>query len=134
MSSDRLALRRDSFLNARARFDEALTEWRRDPNDMVRDSLIKRFEFTFELAWKAMQDWPAAFERDIEARGPRQSIEGAASRLLIRDPDRWARLLDVRNVTEHVYDERQVAALGNEIVETAPELFDALAARLAIAP
>ena len=48
---DRFELQFEHFQKSLARLKEALAE---DETSFVRDSIIKRFEVTFEMAWKTM--------------------------------------------------------------------------------
>jgi len=41
-----------NFHNALSRLKEGVQKWD-EADDLARDGLIQRFEFTFELAWKA---------------------------------------------------------------------------------
>ncbi len=106
MIETRLDLRLRSFRAALDRLDNALaqpqTEW-------TRDSAIQRFEFTFELAWKATA--AAARTQGVEARSPREAFKRAFSLGWIGDEDVWLRMLDARNRTTHTYNE----AVADEI-------------------
>lgn len=48
---DRIDLQFEHFQKALARLQEALAE---PESSFIRDSIIKRFEVTFEMAWKTM--------------------------------------------------------------------------------
>ena len=117
MSGEAPALRLRSFQAALDRLGDALaqpkTEW-------TRDSAIQRFEFTFELAWKAVA--AAARSHGIEARSPRDSFKRAFSLGWIGDEDVWLRMLDDRNRTAHTYNE----AIANEIFERLPAYVDVM--------
>ena len=46
----------ENFCNAVARLQEAVDALDQHPSDtVVRDGVIQRFEFTFELAWKSLR-------------------------------------------------------------------------------
>lgn len=68
------------------------------------EGLIQRFEYTFELAWKCLQD--LLQERGyVEVRGPRPVIEQAFQDGIISDGPLWLQMLKARNETTHLYDE-----------------------------
>lgn len=75
-------------------------------NDLDRDGVIKRFEFTFELVWKAIQEF-AQFS-GVEVVSPRDAFRVAAELKLIENPEDWFVFLKDRNETTHLYSEDQV--------------------------
>lgn len=72
-------------------------------NEFIRDSVIKRFEFSFELAWKTMKI--ALFHLGIEANNPRTCIRLAGKEKFITDITKWLDYQDKRNLSSHVYYE-----------------------------
>lgn len=72
--------------------------------DIHRDATIQRFEFTFETAWKLMNN--LVRENGIEVYGPKNTFRGAAKLGLIDDPINWFKFLEARNYTTHVYYEK----------------------------
>jgi nucleotidyltransferase substrate binding protein (TIGR01987 family) len=72
--------------------------------EAVQDSLIKRFEYTLEVAWKTCK-------RHLEEEGfaeaatgsPKSILRLAAQRNLIADPEPWFGYLQVRQDTSHDY-------------------------------
>ena len=48
----------ENFYNALKRLSEVNVKYKKDKHDDVcRDALIKRFEFTFELSWKCLKEY-----------------------------------------------------------------------------
>ncbi|MBI4996461.1 MAG: nucleotidyltransferase substrate binding protein [Rhodocyclales bacterium] len=106
---ERLALQREYFEKALNRLGEALAL---DESDVVRDAIIQRFEFTFEMAWKAMF-------RYLTDKGERVAAKAwavlpiAFESLLIEDAEAWDKMRDYRNETSHEYSQikaQEVAA------------------------
>ncbi|MBI5244541.1 MAG: nucleotidyltransferase substrate binding protein [Elusimicrobia bacterium] len=85
-----------SFLRSSARFAEILKAPKTVAN---RDSAIKRFELTFELAWKSIKEHLESL--GIVARSPRECLEQALSLGVISDDPRWLRMLEDRNLSVH---------------------------------
>lgn len=88
--------------------------------DLNRDASIHRFEFTFELAWKAMKR--VLRYKGLQANSPRDVIRDAASEGLILDPVLWFGFLENRNRTVHTYNE----AIADEIYADLPSFNRAL--------
>ena len=83
---------------------------------IVVDGTIKRFEFTFELAWKLAQ---LILEyNNVQTRGPRLVIKEAFKLGLIKEGESWIDMLEDRNKTSHIYDEKQALKIYKKIKES----------------
>lgn len=89
-----------AFTNSILRLEEILREPKTFAN---RDSAIKRFELTVELAWKSMQ----VFLRNqrIICRSPKECLREAFNLGLINNEDDWLKIIDDRNESVHTYSE-----------------------------
>lgn len=97
---DKLNLQFSQLVNALTRLKEA----RALPSTQInRDATIQRFEFTFELTWKLLQNFIR--KEGLQAFGPRDAIRAAAQFDLIKDIDLWFDFLDARNLSSHIYNE-----------------------------
>lgn len=71
--------------------------------EIIIDAAIKRFEITFDLAWKVLQDY--LFEQGyVEFKGPKKVIAKSFEDSLIEDGEGWASLHEDRNILSHKYD------------------------------
>lgn len=76
---------------------------------IVRDSVIQRFEFSFELFWKYLMKYlERVVKAELENRGPRGVIEMSKNKLLISEVeyDYLIDMLGSRNLTSHEYKEK----------------------------
>jgi nucleotidyltransferase substrate binding protein (TIGR01987 family) len=105
---ERFELQRDFFEKALSRLEEVLVL---DENDVVRDSIIQRFEFTFEMAWKTMFRYLVDKGEKV-AQKAWAVIPVAFEALLISDAGVWDRLREYRNDTSHEYDEGKAIELA----------------------
>jgi len=69
-----------------------------------RDSAIKRFELTFELAWKTAKEHLK--DRGILCRSPKDCLMQAFGLGLIKDNPLWLKMLEDRNLSVHTYNEK----------------------------
>lgn len=74
-------------------------------NELEKQGLIKAFEYTFELAWKTLQDLLKE-KGYIDIVGPRPVIEQSFQDGYIADGNGWMRMHKSRNLTSHTYDEQ----------------------------
>ncbi len=83
-------------------------------NRLEQEGLIKRFEYTFELAWKTLKDY-------LEAQGvgvdfPRAVIKAAFQTNIIEDGDVWMEMLESRNLMVHTYSEERFRSVIHKMV------------------
>ena len=83
-------------------------------NELERDGVIQRFEYTYELVWKTLQKIIAY--KGVVANSPRDVFREAARLGIIDDPIEWFDFLKARNLTTHTYN--QITA--QEIFDTIP--------------
>lgn len=77
-------------------------------NDFIRDSVIQRFEFTYELAWKAIrkQVIDEIGEASVDGLSRKDLFRRALQQKLISDFELWVLFHEARNSTSHNYDEK----------------------------
>lgn len=99
-------------------------------NDMIRDSVIQRFEFTYELAHKTLQELMRFEGVTLENTFPRTIFKKAYANGVIEDEKVWLRLLEDRNATSHIYSEKladEIASrIQGEYVQTIGKLVERL--------
>lgn len=86
-------------------------------NDIIRDSLIQRFEFTYELTHKTLREFMKYLGVTLENSFPRTIFKKAYVNNLISDDKVWINLLEDRNSTSHIYNENLADEVANRIVK-----------------
>lgn len=107
----------ENFRRAVERLQEALADSARNPEStVIRDGVIQRFEFTFELAWKSLREYMADQGADMSGVVfSKQVFKAAYAAQLIDDEQVWLDMLTSRNITSHVYDDQQAAQVVADI-------------------
>ena len=74
--------------------------------NILKETLVKRFELAFELARNVLKDYllDVGFPND-EIRGPKYVIRKSFQEGYIRDGKVWIEALDARNEAVHIYRE-----------------------------
>lgn len=106
MDALRLQERITDYLRALAQLEKAAAQ---PKNEFLRDSVIQRFEFTHELAWKMLK--LKLEEEGLITKTPRETIQEALQAGLIEDGNLWSDMQKMRNLTSHTYHEE----LANEV-------------------
>ncbi len=116
---------RAGFHEALARLAEAVRD---AVDDLDRDGAIQRFEFTLDLAWKALKT--VLEERyGVVCRSPKGCLRDAYQQGIIAYDAAWQELVDLRNLTAHTYN-RTTADRVFRALPRAVELFEQLDAML----
>ena len=96
--------------NAIARLDEGWTRYQRDVADIqIRDGLIQRFEFTYEISHKMLRrflELTSANPAEFDGMAFQDMIRTGNERgLLLGDWPAWRKYREMRSRTSHTYDE-----------------------------
>ncbi len=89
--------------------EKAICRTQKEPNDEeLRDSVIQRFEYSYELSWKMLKrrleiDLPTP--SNIDLMGFKELIREGAERGFIENPESWFEYRHQRNITAHTYNE-----------------------------
>ncbi|OUO20923.1 nucleotidyltransferase substrate binding protein [Bacteroides sp. An322] len=89
--------------------------------DLLKEGLIQRFEYTHELAWKVMKDY-AEYQGYTDIRGSRDAFRKAFEMEIITDK-RWMESIADRNLTSHNYDDETAEAIYEAVVNVYYPLF-----------
>lgn len=126
-----------SLINAVCQLEQGLSAHAKEPqNELMRDGVIQRFEYTYELCHKMLK-------RYLEATEPNPAIidelsfsdlirTGAEKGLLLRSWDHWISYRTARGTTSHTYDSKKaegVFAVIPAFLEDARFLRDRLVER-----
>lgn len=127
------------FERAIQRLEEGLARYRADTGDtQIRDGLVQRFEFTYELGHKVLKrylEYASANPEQFDEMAFQDLIRSANEQgLLLGDWPDWRRFRDVRAKTSHTYNEDVAIEVVTGIprfLEEAVHLRDKLRERLA---
>ncbi|MBI2380302.1 MAG: nucleotidyltransferase substrate binding protein [Gammaproteobacteria bacterium] len=101
-ASERLRLALTEWSRALTRLEEALAL--PPGNELLVDGTIQRFEFCFELCWKALKF--ALLEAEgFEVASPRQALQKAYAVQWLAEEAPWVAMLSDRNLSSHTYRE-----------------------------
>jgi nucleotidyltransferase substrate binding protein (TIGR01987 family) len=131
-----MAIDLSAFRAALASLDRGLARAESDRGDEeVRDGVIQRFEYSYELAWKSLKrilEAEAASPAEVDGLSFRDLIRLGAEKGLVDDPTAWFGFREERNISSHTYDQakaREVYAAVLEFAPAARRLLEKLAAR-----
>lgn len=114
-----------AFEKAIRRLDEGMQRYQQDATDtQIRDGLIQRFEFTYELSHKMLKrylEYTSATPEHYDGLAFQDLIRsGNEQGLLFGDWSQWKKYRDMRSKTSHTYDEN----VALEVVMGIPQFLD----------
>ena len=110
-------------------FEKALKNLKRSLATPVlepRDSsgIIKDFEMTYELSWKVLKKF--LLKAGHETLGAKDVFSRAYQLGYLKNEKGWLEMIEDRNQTSHVYDEKQAGVIVKKVASTYLALFEAL--------
>jgi len=98
------------LIDAHKRLEEGIEQAR---DELDRDGVIQRFEFTFELLWKSLKIYLE--HQGIIVKTPRDSFVEAFRIGLFNDEKIFLDMMEDRNSTSHIYDKETSKKIFNHI-------------------
>ena len=104
-----------SFKKAVLSLERAVLRAQKSPEDTeLRDAVIQRFEYTYELCWKMLKrqlEAESANPAEIDGLSFKDLLRQGAERGIVSDVEIWFVYRDQRNITSHIYDEKKAASV-----------------------
>ena len=110
----KLAIKIEGYDNAIEKLNKSLEKDIKE-DELYLDAIIKRFEFSYELAWRLMKRF-LSYE-GVDAQSPRAVIREAFNNGLINNPNVWLDMLEKRNLSSHKYNQETAETIYKFIKE-----------------
>ena len=112
-----------NFSRAFSLLREALELQPSQLNQLEKEGIIQRFEYTFELAWKVLKDVMESDGIALDQISPKAVVRQAYSAKYLDNPEVWLNMIGDRNLMSHTYDFAKFEAVINTLRESyLPEL------------
>lgn len=89
-------------------------------DEELRDAVIQRFEYTYELCWKMLKrqlEIEAPNPAEIDSLSFKDLFRAAAEKGLVDNIEQWFVYREQRNITSHTYDEEKAASVQKTAFE-----------------
>jgi len=84
-------------------------------DEIIKEGLIQRFEYTHELAWNVMRDY-STYQGNPNVGGGRDATREAFKLQLISDGNCWMDMIGSRNKTSHTYNQETANEIYSKIL------------------
>lgn len=102
-----------NFINALEKYESAVNRYEEFKSegfgDVYLDLIVKRFEFTYEMSWKALKRYLEFL--GFEVKNPRQTFKEGYSQQILDDESIWLDMIEQRNLSSHIYDEIEISEI-----------------------
>ncbi len=95
-------------------------------DEVLKEGVIQRFEYTHELAWNVMKDY-AEYQGNATIRGSRDATREAFKMKLIINGEVWMEMIKSRNETSHTYNEQTANEIFLRIINDYYPAFEVFA-------
>jgi nucleotidyltransferase substrate binding protein (TIGR01987 family) len=106
-----------NFKNALDRFVNAMKQKesleKEGFGEMYLDLIVKRFEFTYEMSWKALKRYLEFL--GLEANSPSSSFKEGFAQGVLKNESIWLDMIEQRNISFHVYDEYEISFILDKL-------------------
>ena len=85
-------------------------------DEMIKEGLIQRFEYTHELAWNVMKDY-AEYQGNSTIGGSRDASREALQLKILSEGEIWMDMIVSRNKTSHTYNEETANEIYSKILK-----------------
>lgn len=121
-----------NFRRALEKLSDAVNEYNeKEMSDLEKEGVIQRFEYTYELGWKTLQDLLIHYGH-TDIKGPRPVLAQALKDGYIAGEKTWREMKEARELTSHQYDEAKADKIVEKIASTYFKALHALLKRLEI--
>lgn len=118
-----------NYKKALAKLSEVVEGRDDDLSELEQEGLIQRFEYTFELAWKTLQDL-LHHKGYLNISGPSPVLDQAFRDGYIVDAEGWKAMKKSRELTSHTYNSETAEGIASSIRLSYHDLLADLAAKL----
>ena len=113
-----------NFSRALSLLREAMEEDVFSLQQLEKEGIIQRFEYTFELAWKVLKDKMEFDGIVLDQISPKAVVRQAFAAKYINDPDTWLKMIGDRNLMSHTYDFVKFEAVIQSIADSYLPMLD----------
>ena len=130
MTSIRWKQRFQNFEQAFLLLQEALENDLDSLSMLEKEGIIQRFQYTFELAWKTLNDYLKYQGIVFDQTTPRAVIKQAFASGIIKDGHVWITMLEQRNLMAHTYNkenfEKAISGISKHYLQAIRQVYELL--------